>query len=61
MAVFRVTNSTTCPSFLIVSVYVYIYCDFLPLDFWISRNNKLPEINSLSLLVIILVGSLKYY
>ena len=55
MAVFRVTNSTTCPSFLIVSVYVSIYCDFLPLDFWISRNNKLPEINSLSLLVIILV------
>ena len=55
MAVFRVTNSTTCPSFFIVSVYVSIYCDFLPLDFWISRNNKLPEVNSLSLLVIILV------
>ena len=53
-AVFRVINSTTCPSFLTVSLYVCTVI-FISIDFWLWRNNKLPEINTLSLALFILV------
>ena len=56
-AVFRVINSTTCPSlFLTVSLYVCTVI-FISIDFWLWRNNKLPEINTLSFALFILVGS----
>ena len=56
-AVFRVTNSTTCPSFVIVSLFVSCTVIFILIEFWLSRNNKLPEINTLCLALFILVGS----
>ena len=50
-------SSAEWGSFTIPITMCTVIFNFILIDFWLSRNNKLPEINLLSLLVIILVGS----